>query len=77
MASLCVVALGGEDWSFVDVVVGDCGMSGIVEVSSLGICGPWTRVGTVDDSDATIVLGAEKGNLPWLRCQCCLCWPTQ
>lgn len=42
MPSLCVVALGGRNWGFVDAVVGDCGMSGIAEVSSLRICGPWT-----------------------------------
>lgn len=42
MPSLHVVALGGGNQSFTDVVVGDCGMSGRVEVSSLGICGHWT-----------------------------------
>lgn len=77
MASFCVVALGSRDWSFVDVVVGDCGMSGIAEVSSVGICGPWTWVGTVCDGDAMIGPGAVKGDLPWLRCQCHLCWPRQ
>lgn len=51
MPSLRVVALGGGNRSFADVVVGDCGMSGRVEVSSLGICGHWTWVGTVNDGD--------------------------
>lgn len=56
-----MVALGGGNWSFVDPVVGDCGMSGIAEVSSLGICGPWTWVGTVGDGDAMIGPGSVKG----------------
>lgn len=77
MASLCVVALRSGDWSFVDVVVGNCGMSGTAEVSSLGICGPWTWVGTLGDGDAMIGSGAVKGDLPWLGCQCRLCWLTQ
>lgn len=71
MPSLCVVALGGGNWSFVDLVVGDCGMSGIAEVSSLGICGPWTWVG--DDRDAVIGPWFCERELPWLGCQCRLC----